>query len=81
MKIGICYKLGDKVKTTTLFAKKFAEEFTGVITNIDIQRARMDNGEYHPTKTCTVATIKTDNSTGSKTSFYPIDIHWLMSVE
>lgn len=79
MKIGIYYKLGDKVKTTTLFAKKFAEEFTGVITNIDIQRARMNNGEYHPTKTCTVATIKTD--TGSKTSFYQIDIHWLMSVE
>jgi hypothetical protein len=69
-------KIGDKVKTTPLFAKEFAEEFTGVITEIDTQRARMDNGEYHPTKICTVATIKTDTG-----NFHQIDIPWLMSVE
>jgi hypothetical protein len=69
-------KINDRVKTTPLFAKEFAEEFTGVITEIDVQRARMDNGEYHPTKICTVATVKTD--TGNRIE---IPIHWLMSVE
>jgi hypothetical protein len=68
-------KIGDRVKTTPLFAKEFAEEFVGVITNISTGRARMDNGEYHPTKICTAATIKTD------TGFNRIDMHWLMVAE
>ncbi len=69
-------KIGDRVKTTPLFAKEFAEEFVGVIKNIAIQRARMDNGEYHPTKKCIVATVKTDTG-----NIHRIDMHWLMSVE
>lgn len=36
----------------------------------------MDNGEYHPTKICTAATIKTDTG-----NYHCIDIHWLMSIE
>jgi hypothetical protein len=69
-------KIGDKVKTTQLFAKEFAEEFVGVITNIDIQRARMDNGEYHPSKICNLAAVKTDAG-----DIHRIDIDWLMSAE
>lgn len=69
-------KIGDRVKTTQLFAEEFAEEFTGIITNIFTGRARMDNGEYHPTKICTAATIKTDAG-----NYHQIDIPWLMSVK
>lgn len=82
MKIGYRVKttplfaINDRVKTTPLFAKEFAEEFAGVITTIAIQRARMDNGEYHPTKICNVAAVKTDAG-----DIHRIDIDWLMSVE
>lgn len=69
-------KIGDRVKTTPQFAKEFAEEFTGVITNIFTGRARMDNGEYHPTKICTAANIKTDTG-----NYHQIDMHWLMSAK
>ena len=69
-------KIGDRVKTTPLFAKEFAEEFVGVITHMHIGRARMDNGEYHPTEICTAATIKTDAG-----NYHQIDIPWLMSAK
>ncbi len=69
-------KIGDRVKTTPKFAEEFAEEFSGVITEITTGRARMDNGEYHPTERCWSATIKTDTG-----NYHRIDIPWLMFVE
>ena len=75
-------KIGDKVKTTPLFAKEFAEEFTGVITKIDTlpQKIHTSDGfatdKNHPTKTYTVATVKTDAGDVRR-----IDIPWLMTVE
>jgi hypothetical protein len=79
-------KIGDRVKTTPLFAKEFAKEFAGVITKIDTQPVEISKtcssgfiystGEYHPTKTRAFVTIKTD--TGDIRS---INIEWLMSAK
>jgi hypothetical protein len=55
-------KIGDRVKTTP----KYAKEIAGVITKIDTlpEKIHKNNGlattKNHPTKTYTVATIKTN---------------------
>ena len=75
-------KIGDRVKTTPLFAKEFAEKFAGVITKIDTlpQKIYTIDGfatdENHPTKTYTVATVKTDAG-----DIRCIGIDWLMSAK
>jgi hypothetical protein len=79
-------KIGDRVKTTPLFAKEFAEEFAGVITKIstkpvaiherDSSGGALATDENHPTKTYTVATVKTDAG-----DIRYISIGWLMTVE
>lgn len=75
-------KIGDRVKTTPLYAKEFAKEFAGVITEISTkpQKIHTSDGlathENHPTKTYTVATVKTDAG-----DIRYININWLMTVK
>lgn len=79
-------KIGDRVKTTPQYAKQFAKQFAGVITKIDTlpeaiheidsSGYSMATGENHPTKTYTVATVKTDEG-----DIRYIGMQWLMSVE
>jgi hypothetical protein len=79
-------KIGDKVKTTPKYAKEFAKEIAGVITKIDTHPKKIyetdssglsrKTNENHPTKTYTVAIVKTDAG-----NIRCIGIDWLMSVE
>lgn len=71
-------KINDRVKTTPLYAKEFVKEFAGVITKIDTQpekihEAGLATNKNHPTKTYTVATVKTDAG-----DIRYIGIVWLM---
>jgi hypothetical protein len=68
-------QIGDRVKTTPAYAKEFAKEFAGVI-NTQPEKIRKNGlDKNHPTKTYTVATVKTDAG-----DIRYIGISWLMSV-